>query len=176
LIRSLPVGIAKILIPGPTNADIGIIYNASIVALKSPGRNTGIILFLLSYRRAIDVQFIIAEGGSTGSVRLAELHRGYATGVHFETRATGTGAESITITVIVVVDDGGLIDDRHVPVIVHAVIIPVRIKYIPPWSECPPIVGRIITTQVYIDTDIKSWTDRRPAIIITTISPGYPGA
>jgi len=76
---------------------------------------------------------------------------------------------------VIVRDDRRVVNDRHVLPVRHAIIIDTWRRDISSRCKTPEINWRSIATDIEIDADADSRTDRGPAIIIATVSPGYPG-
>src|SRR5690606_34700017 len=122
--------------------------------------------------RPVYSHLVITEISSAGSVRFSKPYRPDATRIMFCFIAPRTIYENI-IPVTVIVDDGGIIDDGGIAAPVDIVIVNISRSDIASGGKAPVVGWRIVTAKTYADIYTRPY--RRPAIIISTGSPGYPG-
>lgn len=82
----------------------------------------------------------------------------------------------MAVTVVIIVEDGGSMHHRPIAAVIEAVSVKIIVKDVLPGRKHPPVCGRVISPYIEMRVDQNPRPDGRPAIVITAVSPGNPGA
>ena len=117
--------------------------------------------------RTVNTQAVVLNlpGTRPGAVFHPDRSYSLAPGIALHFPGIGPGIHPVAPVIVIVINNGGVINDRYVPAVVHIVTVDMRTVNIPPGNKGPVSGRRIITV-------LRS--HRGPAVVVAAGSPAYP--
>jgi hypothetical protein len=112
-------------------------------------------IIILIYPWAVHTYFIISKRGTAGAVAFTEADRVYPSAISFRIIPSWAATETIIIIISIIINNGGIINYRNILPVIHPVIVPPLVCYIPSWCKTPEIRRRVIITYTNIDADTR---------------------